>query len=214
MKKLILILVTLIISSVAFAEEGINTHKDCCKAEMPKCHRMGGQEGAEKHLKGFYIETGLKGTEIKGKRGVFGEGEIGYKFTPKLSIGITGNKLLTEIEDKNKGLYTDICYSGLKGRYELAKSGKLHFGVGLLAGGGTINYTEDILEKKSHSEKKNGDHFWIVEPGIWGEADISNVVKINGGISYRVAGNINDEEFDNDELNRLSINAGIKAGIF
>jgi hypothetical protein len=113
-------------------------------------------------------------------------------------------------------------YFGLKAQYNLMTDQAVHYGASLFAGmGNTKDYPQEKTSLFDNFGNTTGPTFTLIEPGAHVELNVSDVVRIFAGLSYRMASGLNEDDpliatsgVTNDDLAGLSFNIGVKWGAY
>lgn len=141
----------------------------------------------------------------------------GVTFNNRWSIGgfyaLSVNDI-TPADNIPQNTYLDLRMGGGMVEYRFLPNSLVHFTIPLLIGGGEIQLDQsgdyDVFDV-DYAEK----NFFVIEPGIMGELNLSKVVKFQLGATYRAL--IMDGSyygFDQDDFSGVSGRAGIKIQLF
>ena len=140
-----------------------------------------------------------------------------------LSIGGGGYGLVNSIPGPDGiPLMTEpvltMGYGGFEMEY-IRRSGKLvHSSVQLLIGGGGVGYherrDEDMNFENDMENNPTWDSFFIVEPGIGVELNVTSFFRINAGASYRFVSGVEKNGLTNGEIGGPSAVLTFKFGKF
>ncbi len=127
----------------------------------------------------------LRITKINGEVAVLVGGRGGWIINHVFMIGGAGYGLVTRTAAKTPGLLgekdLDIGYGGLEMEYYSNPSDLVHLSVRLLLGGGGVAYREDVMV----SSHRDMDGFFVAEPGISVNLNVTHFFRISAGASYR-----------------------------
>ncbi len=160
-------------------------------SQLPKETLLSGKSSAY-----FYGEIGIKTTEIFDDFMVLVGGQLGWTFNNSFSVGFAG---YARAEDEDKSIYWDCyrycdyigpAYGGITTAFIFPPKNLIHFKVGVLFGAG---YAWDR-------------HFYIIEPEFDVVLNISQIVRIQAGISYPFTDK--DEIGPNDVMFNVSFRFG------
>ncbi|HAN18013.1 MAG: hypothetical protein A2X13_10115 [Bacteroidetes bacterium GWC2_33_15] len=221
MKKILILILLALFVQAGFAQE---EPKDEMKTLI-----------TGKHLKfsGVFISPELKGTIINDGSGKDGYGflmggRMGIIFNDKFSIGLGGYGLTTEhivdLTDNpaiNDNAKIGFGYGGLVLEYTLFGNKAFHFTIPVLVGGGGVSLYKDIIIDEDNFtwddfNTYESSAFFVVEPGINLELNLTKFMRFDLGASYRMVQFSEMDYLDNsnDELSNLAVNASLKFGLF
>jgi hypothetical protein len=165
----------------------------------------------------------VKFTRFDGEFGVLVGGRGGWIINHSFSIGGGGYGLVNsipgpaEVTSLTEPLLT-VGYGGFEMEY-IRHSGKLvHSTVNLLIGGGGAGYHEKMEEdwnfENDVHDNPTWDSFFIVEPGIGVELNVSSFFRIDAGASYRFVSGIEKNDLTNADIGGPSAVLTFKFGKF
>ncbi len=128
----------------------------------------------------------LRITKINGETAVLVGGRGGWIINHVFMIGGAGYGLVTRNAAKTPGLLgekdLDVGYGGLEMEYYVNPNDLIHGSVRLLLGGGGVAYREDVMAT-SHRDM---DGFFVAEPGVSINLNVTHFFRISAGASYRI----------------------------
>ena len=165
----------------------------------------------------------VKFTRLSDEFGVLVGGRGGWIINHCFSIGGGGYGLVNSIPGPD-GIplmiepVLTVGYGGFEMEY-LLHSGKLiHSSVQLLIGGGGVGYHERRDEDWNFDNDVNGnptwDSFFIIEPGIGLELNVTSFFRIDAGASYRFVSGVEKNGLTNGEIGGPSAVITFKFGKF
>ncbi|MFC2077079.1 hypothetical protein ACFLT7_08355 [candidate division KSB1 bacterium] len=165
---------------------------------------------------GFAWSLELKTGSIQDDMGTLYAAYGGALINHSILIGFTGGMNLSHSE-VNHG------YLGLLAQYTHKPDDLLHWSTQLLLGIGRV--TDYKREKTSMMDNfgnySGGSRFYLVEPGVNGELNFTDSVRLVVGLSYRLAsgideGNvfINTSKVNDSDMSGLHFNLGVKIGAY
>jgi hypothetical protein len=83
----------------------------------------------------------------------------------------------------------------------------------MLIGGGAVVYAENLDSDDDNSWDVN-DSFFVFEPGINAELNVTQWFRINAGVSYMLVRDLNIVGMDNNDLGGVAGNILFKFGSF
>jgi hypothetical protein len=181
--------------------------------------------GQEETLISGKIESGgyggleVKFGEINGEWEVLVGGRGGWIINHQFVLGGAGYGLATH-GDVSRG----PIYPGLFDRFEMgyggvllayiANSNKLiHLNIEALIGGGGISQY-NVDDVYPYYDQLDTDAFFIFEPGVNFELNISKRLRFATGASYRITGGVEYLDLENGDISGPSINLMLKFGKF
>jgi len=201
-----------------FANQGKAQDSTRTLIRMPKINTVG-----------LYIAPEYQYGQINSKLTSLGGISAMAIFNEKFAIGATMNHTLVRdlqpinISGTTTPLYLNVRYGGLKMEYTVNPHGLIHVSFPLTVGMGNASYdsirsfrTKDTTNRMNMmNQPRNGNQFFVIQPGIQFEANLMKVAKVYLGANYRFA-------FDQDNANTLStkymkgfgVYAGLKVGLF
>jgi len=165
----------------------------------------------------------VKFTRLDGEFGLLLGGRGGWIINHAFSIGGGGYGLVNAIPgpagtgDMAEPLLA-MGYGGFEMEY-VRHSGKLiHSTLSLLIGGGGAGYHEKTDEDwdfgNDVDDNPTWDSFFIAEPGIGVEMNITSFFRINAGASYRFVSGIEKNGLTNEDIGGPSVVLTFKFGKF
>lgn len=161
--------------------------------------------GAEETLISGPIENGgfggpvLKLTEFDGEIGLMTGGRGGWIVNHTFVLGGGGYGLATNIEAPEttirrrvpRNLYLNVGYGGPIIEFIVASRKLIHFSVNVLIGAGGLSYSDRYFDYDY--DDRDGDAFFVAEPGIDLMLNVSKFFRIGFGATYRYVHGINEE---------------------
>jgi len=215
MKKISILLV---IGFSFIANQGKAQDSTRTLIQMPKINTVG-----------LYIAPEYQFGQINSKFTSLGGISAMAIFNEKFAIGATMNRSMVRdlqpinISGTTTPLYLNVRYGGLKMEYTLNPHGLVHVSFPLTIGMGNVSYdsiatirTRDTAQRMNMmNQPRNGNQFFVIQPGIQFEANLMKIAKVYLGANYRFA-------FEQDNANTLStkyikgfgVYAGLKVGLF
>ena len=157
----------------------------------------------------------VKFTQVTDEFGVLVGGRGGWIINHTFVIGGGGYGLANEIKAKQIGpdtlLYLSLGYGGLELEYVHASNKLIHSSIQVLIGAGGVNYTE----RDNHSERgREGDTFFVVEPGVNLILNVAKSFRVGVGASYRFISGVNFNGLSNGDLSGPAATLTFKFGKF
>jgi hypothetical protein len=115
----------------------------------------------------------LKVTNINSEHAVFVGGRGGWIIDHSFAFGGAGYGLVTH------GLSVfPMGYGGLDFEYFVSSNDLIHLSIGLLAGAGGVGYKDETMTGNHRS-------FWVLEPSVNANLNVTKFFRIAAGVSYR-----------------------------
>jgi hypothetical protein len=162
----------------------------------------------------------VKASPVRGQLGVWTGGYGGVLIDGTFFLGGGGWGLSSDVPasaDVAPSRSLAVGYGGIVLEY-IANSDKLlHYGGGVFIGWGGAGY----VDRNLNSFRRNGNNsfnqdsgFFVVEPSIFGELNLTKWMRLNAGVSYRAASNVRLEGLSNADLSGIAGNLTVKFGAF
>ena len=174
---------------------------------------------------GLYVAPEVQYGQLNSGFTPFGGASAMLMIGKRFAIGVTAQRSLTESYSP-KGvspLYLQGAFGGLKMEYTAKPNAAIHVTFPLVIGAGFAS-VDSTLNSGGHFENhmtRNGDHFSdntfvVIQPGIQVEANLIRYAKVFVGANYRVAiaNTGNAANIPSNTLSGVSVNAGLKLGLF
>jgi hypothetical protein len=167
----------------------------------------------------------VKYTQIIGEPSLLVGGRGGWIINHTFVIGGGGYGLVNNIRSTEPGsfifpygdTFLNFGYGGLELEY-IGQSDKLiHYSVLVLLGGGSVSYINKGFDGDIFGESdldSPADIFFVLEPGVSIELNVTTFFRINGGISYRFISGAAFDTYSNSDLAGLSAVLTFKFGSF
>lgn len=170
-----------------------------------------------------------KGGEIANQEALWLGGEVYTVFDHNLNIGVAGYGLANTVrslnmdEDENQ-LYFQSGYGGIFIEPSLFENRVLNISFPVVLGAGGIAETR-VRGAITELEEVNGfeleeddlyttDLFWVVEPGMALNLNISRWMKLSAGVTYRYAYDLELPQTKSTVLDGFNGNVSLKLGWF
>lgn len=159
----------------------------------------------------------IKYTQIKNEPAVLIGGRGGWIINHTFVIGGGGYGLANQIEADNfidfSKPYINFGYGGLELEYIIQSDQIVHFSVYTLIGAGGVNY-RDNMHSSWDNWDYNSDEFFVLEPALNVEVNITSFFRINAGANYRYISGVNYDNLKNEDLAGFSGVLTLKFGNF
>ena len=171
---------------------------------------------------GFYGAFSLGYSQIDGKDALVSGGRLSYVIDHSLAIGLGGYGFVNNIDyhtyyENHPFEYTLAGgYGGLIIEPIIGGRNPVHFSFPVLVGLGGVALIEDSPYDWDHYPFNEVDHdlFFVVEPAVELEVNLTRWFRTAAGISYRYTSQVNIYETDEDVLRGLVFNLTFKFGRF
>jgi hypothetical protein len=207
MKKLFVIIFLIVAGSVGFSQE---------ETLLDENFESGGFGGPV-----------VKFTQIKDEFGVLVGGYGGWLINHTFLIGGGGYGLVNNIKASpeaqifdyvigGRPLYVKMGYGGVVLEYINNSNSLVHFAFSTLIGGGAVSYNEKDNDDWNWDDDYTRPHdaFFVVEPELKAELNISSFCRLNVGGSYRFITGVNITGLKNSDISGPSANITFKFGKF
>ena len=158
----------------------------------------------------------LKLTQLNDQVGLLVGGGGAWVVNNAFYLGGAGYGLVTDVNTLGLGPDTtriDFGYGGGLIGYMFASDNLVHVGVQTLVGAGGVDY-RSAHDRESLGSIDNSDGFFIVEPGVVGELNISKNIRLDISASYRFINGIETPGMTDKKLGGPSASMMIKFGSF
>ena len=163
---------------------------------------------------------GYGGPEVKispmlGATGILVGGRGGWMINHAFMIGGAGYGLVNDIRVNNvtvngRPAFLGFGYGGLALEYTGNYEKLVHYTVGLMIGGGGVEYRDSIYN--FHDE--NWDAVFVLEPSVGVEMNITTFFRFGVGVSYRYVSGVNTFGLTNKDLSNATATITLKFGTF
>lgn len=166
---------------------------------------------------GGYIAPAVRLSAISGNFASFLGGYGGWYINKRFMVGGGGFGLVNSLPvpedariDPALDLHYDMGYGGFMFEYVLNSDRILHMMGNFLIGGGGIE--QDYEGEDDFTDTKSG--FFVFEPGVHAEVNITPYLRATGGITYRLVSGSNTTGIRDRDLSSMSLAIGLKFGRF
>jgi hypothetical protein len=163
----------------------------------------------------------IKFTQVRNEFGVLVGGRGGWIINHCVAIGGGGYGLVSEIrgtDPETKDLYLGMGYGGFEIEFIHRSSRLLHSAMTMLIGAGGAGYTKHYGDRWNSGDDENGhghwDSFFIAEPGIQMELNVTRCFRIDAGVSYRFVSGIDKYDLTDSNVSGPSAVFTFKFGKF
>ncbi len=164
---------------------------------------------------GAYGGPEVKFGSINGEWEVLVGGRGGWIINHQFVLGGAGYGMATKGETNPGSVFPylndefEIGYGGLLLGYISRSNRLVHVTADVLIGGGGLSPADETLQGSFDS-----DAFFIVEPGVNFELNISRKIRFGFGASYRITSGIEYFDLDDEDIGGTAINLILKFGKF
>ncbi|MFH1194701.1 MAG: hypothetical protein V1720_03245 [bacterium] len=198
MKKMIVLLLLILVSSISAQEETLLA------------------EGEVVH--GGFGGPVVKFTQIYDNFGLLVGGRGGWIINHGFSIGGGGYGLVNEINGNEmmngKKMLLQFGYGGFEMEYIADWDKLVHFSITCLLGAGGVSHRNDWDDPFEGGPDHKQDAFFILEPSANIELNIVSFFRLNLGAGYRFISGVNENDLKNADFSGPSINLTFKFGKF
>ncbi len=203
-------------------EEEERRERERCRIEAEKEGAPGSLLGdrCEKPAFGGYGGITVLGAQVDQKAVVLTGVEGGMLFNHRLSIGLAGYVLSSELKgpDFENDAESQLAfgYGGVVGRYQFVNKGPVYASAGLFVGGGLIS----LLERKNdesldfNDENKSANGFLIVEPTVQVHANLTRWMRLGLDASYRFVHGVDYFDYKEKDFRGVSLGGHLQFGWF
>ncbi len=173
------------------------------------------QEDAETLIQGDIEHGGFGGPVVKfssmnNESAVLVGGRGGWIINHLISLGGGGYGLASEIQT-NPGELLVFGYGGFEMEYIIASDRLLHTTIRTLIGAGGLSSVNDDL---STDDETNGDAFFVLEPSVNAELNLTQFFRLNAGLGYRYISGVDRFNLSDADVSGLNATLTLKFGLF
>jgi hypothetical protein len=157
----------------------------------------------------------LKMTTINGENALMVGGRGGWIINHSFVIGGGGYGIVTNVKAKTVDSvhqYMDMGYGGLDLEYISTSDELLHWSAGIFIGGGGVGYRNE--NNDSFNMHHQMDNFFVLEPNVHVNMNVTHFFRIAAGVSYRYVGGLTSALSTNADLSGPSAMLTFKFGKF
>jgi hypothetical protein len=173
---------------------------------------------------GGYGGPVVKFASVNDEIGVLVGGRGGWIINHTFSIGLAGYGLANNIKAHTVGpngrKYLEMGYGGLDLEYIAESDNLLHFSIHSLIGGGSagFRYSWDYQRRDYDYDddyyNSNHDSFFIIEPGVNLDLNVTPWFRTSAGVSYRYVTGLSSAATTNSDISGLSAGLTFRFGKF
>lgn len=161
---------------------------------------------------GGYGGPELKLTALNGESELLVGGRGGWIIDHTFIIGGGGYGLTTEVPMSDSTLL-NFGYGGLALEFIVQSDELIHFTVGTLIGAGGTGLRDRVLDENFTDEFET-DPFFVLEPRVTVELNVTDFFRIGAGVSYRYVSGVDKFNLSESELSGISGLIVFKFGAF
>jgi hypothetical protein len=173
---------------------------------------FGGANALNAEKIGYFIAPGFAYTEMDGASVGLFQARAGVSYDGALSIGGFYEVSMNEIYPKSETLtnvYMDYWATGGFIEYTLLSDKLVHISFPVSAGFGEVQ-----MDNEAGEAGLGESNFFVLEPAALLEVNLAKYVKLNAGAGYRVVGQMNYRNFNQNDLSGFNGRIGLKIGLF
>lgn len=165
---------------------------------------------------GAFAGPVLKVGQVGDELGMFVGGRGGIVINKTLAIGIGGYGLVNQIQARGFMPDTNVRmgYGGLEIEYLFDAPSVLHGSAMVLVGMGGAGFFRHHGGWGSQNDYRSGSMFFVVEPAVNAEINISTWMRVALGVGYRLVSGSNMDRFSNSDLSGANGVLTFKFGIY
>ncbi len=170
-------------------------------------------------VNGVYLGLNFGYGEMDGKSTYFGGAKIAYVANKQFEVGFSGVGFYSE-QNSNGSLTSNDVFGGYGGLHlEPIFFGPSKFSLSfpMLVGGGAIAYAnkdlDDIIDE-GNGEIEEWEPFFVFEPGVSVQYNISRYLQFEAGIKYRISSEFELFPEGITNINGFTGSVGLKIGVF
>ncbi|MBS1914033.1 MAG: hypothetical protein JST22_18745 [Bacteroidetes bacterium] len=159
-------------------------------------------------------------TSINKQFGVLVGGGGGLIIDHTIVLGAAGYGLANNVTEASAPVshpYLNVEYGGAYFRYIHRSNDLLHFTGGVLVGGGRVGYRTDLANtavEQSGSRDSLNDAFFVLEPDIQMEINVTNCFRLGIGAGYRCISGIELQGISNGDIGGPNARLMLEFGSF
>ncbi len=170
-------------------------------------------------VNGVYLGLNFGYGEMDGKSTYFGGAKIAYVANKQFEVGFSGVGFYSEQNSNGSLISNDVFggYGGLHLEPIFFGPSKFSLSFPMLVGGGAIAYAnkdlDDIIDD-GNGEIEEWEPFFVFEPGVSVQYNISRYLQFEMGIKYRMSSEFELFPEGVQNINGGTGGIGLKVGIF
>lgn len=169
---------------------------------------------------GGYGGPMVKLTSMNHQLGVLVGGGGGVIINHRFAVGGAGFGLVNNVTEESAPAarpYIDLGYGGVLLQYIHRSDDLIHMTASLLIGGGGASFREDITSAGGEGQPEGHpsiDGFFVAEPGVDAEVNITPYFRVAAGGSYRFVSGVEMPGLGNSDISGPGARLQLKFGAF
>lgn len=172
-------------------------------------------DDSQNTVHGVYLGLSAYYGEIEGESTYMFGGKVAYVANQQFEIGFAGVGFYTDQD--SQGIVTDDGIYGGYGGFHLEPiffgTRTVSLAIPILIGGGVVGYVDHYFEDFD-IEDETWDAYFVFEPGVSVQYNISRFIQLEAGVKYRFSSDINLYPGSIKNINGFSAGIGMKFGVF
>lgn len=172
-------------------------------------------DDSQNTVHGVYLGLSAYYGEIEGESTYMFGGKVAYVANQQFEIGFAGVGFYTDQD--SQGIITDDGIYGGYGGFHLEPiffgTRTVSLAIPILIGGGVVGYVDHYFEDFD-IEDETWDAYFVFEPGVSVQYNISRFIQLEAGVKYRFSSDINLYPGSIKNINGFSGGIGMKFGVF
>lgn len=170
----------------------------------------------------FYVAPSLQLTRWQERSGLMLGGKVAWVINHQFGLGLAGYGLISnnnigEIAQNNNAML-QVGYAGLLLEYTPNPTRLLHLSFPLTIGAGGAAYTNNVMGNNPSTsfsyEIYETDTFFVLEPGVQAELNLTSFMRLGLEVSYRFAYGVHLPKSTDRDLSAPSVALIFKFGRF
>jgi hypothetical protein len=159
----------------------------------------------------------VKYSDLNGQGALMVGGRGGWRPTPSLALGFGLYGTVTEVDGPDGNApnvpgVLDLKFEsfGLDLVYAVHPASPTHLTIGAFVGGGALHNVKD------HTNEQQGetDFLLVLEPALGVERRVTDRIRLNLAVSYRLVRGVEQPRMDDDDINGPAVSLAFKFGRF
>lgn len=170
---------------------------------------------------GGYGSPVVKFTTINDKLGLLVGGQGGWIINHTLVLGGGGYGLSIDVQtltiEDSVRKYVDFGYGGFLIEYVMNSDKLIHFAINTLIGGGYVGSRkarDDDDHKKDNEFHSLDDGFFVLEPGLTVDLNVTKLLRASVGVNYRYIAGVASGPSTNKDISGPSVMLMLRFGKF
>ena len=172
-------------------------------------------DDSQNTVHGVYLGLSAYYGEIEGESTYMFGGKVAYVANQQFEIGFAGVGFYTDQD--SQGIISDDGIYGGYGGFHLEPiffgTRTVSLAIPILIGGGVVGYVDHYFEDFD-IEDETWDAYFVFEPGVSVQYNISRFIQLEAGVKYRFSSDINLYPGSIKNINGFSAGIGMKFGVF